>query len=200
MAETIYVITFYDLNHAQPDYRGEPLNAKFLDTDRNYVWFLIDKEVPEPLQGRKVLFEKDFNPQLARAAAKHLAEWAFLLMEVEHGFCEYPFFMTSSRFYEKNIKLGGDLNSEWDRLFSYLGRYGYGYLPSYNRRLRWLDYDYEKLAAMGKKDKFSPFNERSFDVVEELFGVRIPDDYPAWTDLQCNYIGFNTREDLLAYV
>lgn len=200
MAETIYVLTFYELNHGLPDYRGEPLNPRFLETDRNYVWFLIDEEVPKPLEGRKIVFETDFDPRLARAGAKHLAEWSFLLMEVEHAFCEYPFFMVSSRFYEKNIKLGGDLNTEWDKIFSYLRRYGWGYLPSYNRRLRWLDYAFEKQAAWGHKEKFSPFNQRSFDVVEDLFGVNIPREYTAWTDLQCNYIGFNSREHLLEYV
>ncbi len=200
MAETIYVNTFYELNHGSSDYRGKPLDPRLLDSDRNYVWFLIDKEVPEPLVGQRVLFEKDFDPRLARAGAKHLAEWSFLLMELEHGFAEYPFFLVSSRFYEKNFKLGGDLNTEWDRLFGYLRRYRWGYLPSYNRRLRWLNYEHEKQAALGAKEEFSPFNRRSFTIVDDLFGVKIPAEYGAWTDFQCNYIGFASREDLVEYV
>lgn len=200
MAETVYVITAYELNHGSPDYRGQPLDPRFVDSDRNYVYFLIDKEVPEPLEGKRTLFEKDFDPKLARAGAKHLAEWSFLLMEAQEAFCEYPFFMVSSRFYEKNLILGGDLNSEWERMFAYLRRYRWGYLPSYNRPLRWLHYDFDKQVAYGKRYGFSPFNPESFSVVEDLWGVRIPEEYPAWTDLQCNYIGFASREDLLAYV
>ncbi len=200
MAPTVYVITNYAQNHGCPDYRGQPLDPRFLDSDRNYVYFLIDQEVPELLRDKRVLFEKQIDPRLARFGAKHMAEWAFFLMEAEHAFCEYPFYAISSRFYEKNAMLGGDLNSEWDRIFAGLERYGWGYLPSYDRPLRWLDYEYEKQTKWGSKVRFNPFNERSFDVVNDLFGVKIPEQYTAWTDLQCNYIGFRSREDLLAYV
>jgi len=200
MAPTVYVITHYAQNHGSPDYRGMPLDPRFVESDNNYVYFLIDDEVPEPLKGKRVLFEKEIDARLARLGAKHLAEWSFFLMESEHSFCEYPFFAVSSRFYEKNFKLGRDLNSEWDRLFDYLRHYRWGYLPSYNRRLRWLHYEHEKQAALGAKEEFTPFNQRSFTIVNDLFGVKIPEEYGGWTDLQCNYIGFASREDLLEYV
>jgi len=53
------------------------------------------------------------------AGQRYFAEWSLLLADkTRHAFCSYPFFMVSSRFYEKNHWLRTDLNSEWERMFS----------------------------------------------------------------------------------
>ncbi len=202
MASTIYVITFYELNHNTPGHRDTPLDPRFLDSDRNYVYYLIDEALPEPLRGKRVLFEKQIDPTLYKAGAIHLGEWSFLLAEVKHGFCEYPFFMISSRFYQKNTFLQTDLNVEWETIFNYLQQYGWGFLPSYDRPLGWVDFEWRDPKSFGYRYQFflHRFTDSAFPLIDELYDVRIPEDYPAMSDLQCNYIGFQSRQHLLDYV
>lgn len=196
---TIYAITYHEFNH-EPLRLGKkwPLDPRFLKSDRNYVYYLIDKEIPETLKGKKTLLEHEIDPVLYEAGGKYFGEWSFLLAEEKHAFCQYPFFMISSRFYEKNEWLLTDLNREWDALFSHLEEYGFGYLPSYNRPLRWIDLG--KVSAKKEKYRFSPFTEKTYETTRDLFGVRIPEDYRFTADLFCNYIGFKSRKELLSYV
>lgn len=200
MDPTIYVITYHEFNHGKQRH-GHPINQNFLQTPRNYVFYLIDKTVPEELAGQKVILEHDLDPVLHAAGGKHLGEWSFLLAEEKHAFCKYPFFMISSRFYEKNKWLNADLNFEWDRLFSFFNRYGWGYLPSYDRPLKWYDLSSWRRAIKNKAWKYSlfPFTEKTYKLIKEFY-VDIPDEYRYVSDFFCNYIGFRSREDLLNYV
>lgn len=198
MAPTVYIVTYHEFNHGK---NRKPLDKRFLDSDKNYVYYLIDKEVPSQLQGKKVILERDLDPDLYAAGGKHFGEWSFLLAEEKHAFCEYPFFMISSRFYEKNAWLNTDLNREWETLFSQFEEYKWGYLPSYNRPIRWIDLDFRKeIQRAAWEYKFFPFTEKTYKLTEELFGVNIPSQYRFTADLFCNYIGFRSREDLLSYV
>lgn len=196
MTKTIYVITAYAFNHEKKE-----LDERFLQSSNNYVYYLIDHNVPKALVDKKVILEKDLDPFLHVAGAKYFAEWSFLLNEAKNSFCTYPFFMISSRFYQKNRWLKNDLNAEWERLFTYLETYKYGMLPSYDRPLRWIDLKWKKKVLPSYNTYFFfPFTHKTFPLVEEILGVSIPQDYRYFSDLFCNYIGFNTREELLAYV
>jgi hypothetical protein len=199
----IYVITYHQFNHVvSPAYpRAKPLDARFLQGNRPYTYYLIDKEIPAPLKDQSVILESRLSPTLYEAGGKYFGEWSFLLAEKEHSFCEYPFFMISSRFYEKNHWLYADLNQHWDALFDYLSQYRWGYLPSYDRPLRWIDLSWEKeVKNRAWEYKFFPFTEKTYELVEHLFAINIPRDYRFTADLFCNYIGFHSREDLLEYV
>lgn len=197
---TIYVITNYQVNHNSPGLRNEPIDSRFLVSNRNYVFYLIDEAIPAPLKDKQILFEWKIDPLLHQRGKEYFAEWSFLLAEAKHSFASYPMFMISSRFYEKNIWLKTDLNIEWDKLFSYLSQYGWGYLPSYNRPLGWFDLELAKFRKQNSTYNFLPFNESSFQLINEVYNVKIPDDYSSMSDLQCNYIGFYSREHLLDYV
>lgn len=200
MAPTLYVHTFYKGNHAAEGYRQRPIDPRFLDSDRNLVYFLIDDEVPPALEGRRILQERELDPKYKAAGARHLSEWAFLLAEADEGFCEYPMFMTSSRFYEKNTLLRTDLNREWDALFARLEEYGWGFLPSYDRPLTWVPFRWVMRDRPLPWWPFSPFTADAFEPVRRHYGIRIPEDYAAFADLQCNYIGFQSREHLVRYI
>ncbi len=197
---TIYVITAYEINHNSPGYRNHPLDDRFVKSDRNYVYFLIDDHVPAPLEGKQVLHEKQIDPELAQAGKNHLAEWSFLLMEEKNAFCEYPFFIISSRFYEKNTMIKRDLNQEWDKIFDYLEQYGWGYLPSYDRPLTFIDYEWTALEKYGKRYTHFPFTKKTFTLINDLYGVAIPAQYRRMSDLTCNYIGFKSRQELVDYI
>lgn len=200
MAEAIYVITYHEFNHGSKR-PNHPLDSRLLDTNKNYIFYLIDQDVPPVLQDKKTILEKDLDPLLHRAGAKVFGEWSFLLAEEKHAFCEYPFFMISSRFYEKNCWLQSDLNSEWDSLFFYLHQYGWGYLPSYDRPLRWIDLSWEdSLKNRAWEYTFFPFTNQTYESIHSCFGINIPKDYRFTADLFCNYIGFKSRKELLEYV
>jgi hypothetical protein len=188
---TLYVVTYYKFNHAA---RHVPIDSRFANSDRNIVYFLIDKSCPEPLRDKKVLFESQIDPLLAEAGKRYFAEWTFLLAEAKHAFCTYPLFTVSSRFYEKNRWLQTDLNREWETIFRYLGRYGWGYLPSYNRPFGWQD------LTMYKARGLLPVTDAGRALIRDMFGVGIPETYHLMSDFFCNYIGFQSREHLLAYV
>ena len=127
---SVYVITNHRFNH----HIGRlPLDRRLAQSGHNIVFYLIDDTCPPALKGRQFILEKQIDPLLATAGKRYFAEWSFLLAEAAHGFCSYPFFTISSRFYEKNTWLKSDLNSQWDRLFGFLEDYGWGYLPSYDR-------------------------------------------------------------------
>ncbi|MBP9841506.1 MAG: hypothetical protein KBC64_03665 [Simkaniaceae bacterium] len=199
---TIYVVTYHEFNHGslRPG-PPRPLDERLLNHDKNYVFYLIDKEVPEVLKNKKTILEYDLDPMIHKAGGQDFGEWSFLLAEEKHSFCEYPFFMISSRFYEKNQWIHKSLNEEWDTLFQHLAEYGFGYLPSYDRPIRWIDLSWEQYEKKGAwKYRFSPFTAKTYELIKTMFGVNIPKDYRYTADLFCNYIGFNTRQDLLDYV
>lgn len=202
MTPTVYVITYHDFNHGhlRPG-PPRPLDARFLNSQNHYVYYLIDQSVPPPLRDKKTLLECEIDPLLHTAGGKFFGEWSFLLAEEKHRFCTYPLFMISSRFYEKNSWLMRDLNQEWNTLFQYLGQYGFGFLPSYDRPIRWIDLSWEKkIRSKAWTYQFFPFTPQTYQLVEDIFGTRIPSDYRYTVDLFCNYIGFQSRQDLLDYV
>ena len=139
---TVYVLTAHEFNHS-PQLGKLPLDLRFVNSEREYVYFLVDPKVPLALEGKPAVLEREIDPSLADAGRDYLGEWAFLLAEAKHSFCKYPFFMVSSRFYQKNQWLVTDLNREWDQLFFLLAKYGWGYLPSYDRPLRWIDLEWK---------------------------------------------------------
>ena len=197
---SIYVLTAHEFNH-NPQFGKLPLDSRFINSDRNYIYYLIDNKVPPILKTKSVLLEREIDSQLADAGRDHFGEWSFLLAEAKHSFCSYPFFMISSRFYQKNQWLLTDLNTEWDRLFLLLKKYGWGYLPSYDRPLRWIDLEWKsKIRKASWNYTFFPFTEDTFRLVQDIYGVKIPEEYRAFSDLFCNYIGFQSREHLLQYV
>lgn len=185
----------------RPDGAKYPLDKRFLESSRNYIYYLIDKEVPPVLKDKPTILEYSMDPILHKAGGRYLGEWSFLLNEAKYGFAQYPLFMVSSRFYEKNRWLYRDLNSEWETLFSYFQKYQWGYLPSYDRPLRWINLAWEKLVKKEAwKHRFFPFTEQAYSLIEQVFGVNIPKNYQYTADLFCNYIGFKDRQSLLAYV
>lgn len=203
MAPRIYLITYHRFNHEpSPAYpNAQPLDSRFLSENSRYTYYLIDKEVPPVLQSKPVILESTLSSTLYEAGGKYLGEWSFLLNEEKFGFCQYPFFMISSRFYQKNRWLHRSLNEEWDQLFAYLNQYGWGYLPSYDRPLRWIDLSWkEHVERQIWKYRFFPYTEHTYKLTEEIFGVNIPRDYRYTADFFCNYIGFKSRAELLAYV
>ncbi len=170
---TIYVITYHRFNHEE---KGRlPLDHRFLKTDHRYVFYLIDKATPPPLRKKEVLFEHEIDLPLHHAGAKYFAEWSFLLAEAKHSFCTYPFFMVSSRFYEKNRWLLQDLNQNWELLFSQFKTYGWGYLPSYDRPFHWLDLkkNIDNL-SQGKKNRFFPLTLDAFSLIQRLYQIDVP--------------------------
>lgn len=178
-----------------------PLDKRFLESSRNYIYYLIDKEVPPILKDKPTVLESNMDPLLYKAGGRYLGEWSFLLNEAKYGFAQYPLFMISSRFYEKNQWLYRNLNDEWDELFSYFQKYQWGYLPSYDRPLRWIDLAWEKFVRKKMwKYQFFPFTEQTYSLIEQVFGTNIPKDYRYTADLFCNYIGFRDRQSLLKYV
>lgn len=201
MTETIYVITHYAFNHTEQKKLASPLHQDFLTSDRNFVFYLIDEKCPDILKNKKIIREKKIDPLLAIAGKNHLSEWAFLLAEEKHAFCDYPFFMISSRFYEKNTWLQTTLSDEWERIFGMFKQYRFGFLPSYDRPLRWIDLDWkEKLKKEVWRYSYFPWKEKAFQLVRDLYDVKIPQEYRFVSDLQCHYIGFRDREALLDYV
>ena len=188
---SLYVVTYYKFNH----HLGRmPLDRRFLDSPRNVVYYLIDRACPAPLRNKSVLMEYNLDGDLFLAGQRYFAEWSFLLAEARHAFCNYPFFMVSSRFYEKNRWLRTDLNQEWDRMFGLLKEYGWGYLPSYDRAWAWQDLQgYQQQGLL-------PVTVAGRQLVRDLYGVDLPGNYRYMSDFFCNYIGFQSREHLMEYV
>ena len=194
-----YVITHHKFNHVNPA-TSRPLDRRFLENG-GYTYYLIDKEVPDILKEKPSLLEWKLDEELYEAGGKFFGEWSFLLAEEKLKFCEYPFFMISSRFYEKNSWLMNDLTVERDLLFKYLQEYGWGYLPSYDRPIRWIDLSWKKeVKNEAWRYKFFPFTEKTYSLIKEIFGVSIPEDYRFTADLFCNYIGLKSRAEFTEYV
>ena len=200
MKPTIYVITYHKFNHDLSRNGAKPLDSRFINTDKNYVFYLIDKERPDVLSDKQVLFEHEIDPLLPDAGRFYFAEWTFLLAEAKHAFCTYPLFMTSSRFYEKNLTLTTDLNKEWDFLFSQFNKYRYGWLSSYDRPLRWIPLHVNKYIERFEYGYFFPFTQKAYDVTCDILKLRNNYEFTNTPDLFCNYIGFKDREALLDYV
>jgi hypothetical protein len=189
-APAIWVLTALDFNHRQ---RGCPLDPRFFD-GRPHPFFFFDEALDLAGFPAPAWREADIAPHLAEAGRKHLAEWTFLLAEYERPFLRYPFFAISSRFYEKNTRLRAPLSAHWDDLFGLLDRYGWGYLPSYDR-----DFGFIEMAEYKEKG-YLRTTDAGLDFVEAQFGVRMVDDYRYAADFFCNYIGFRGRAELERYV
>jgi hypothetical protein len=185
-----YVLTALDFNHIK---RPMNLDGRFFDCT-NTEFYFFDSELDLNGFPRPALMEVAVHPKIASAGRLHLAEWSFLLAEYEKGFAKYPFFMTSSRFYEKNKRLRGSLGTYQARLFQFLKKYGYGYLPSYDRNLSFIDLeDYRRLGRLGITDE-------RYDLILKKFGVDMTNEGRWVSDYWCNYIGFGTREHLTRYI
>ena len=171
MKETIYLITNYEK-------RQKPLDERFLKSKKNYNYYLIDKKIPEILKNKKCLIEYDLDPSLYEAGKRDFAEWSFLLAEEKHSFCEYPFFVISSRFYEKNNWLIKDLDEYWENLFEFLRKYKFGFLPSYDRPMRWVSFsDWEKKIKREEwRFRFFPFTSDTSNLIKEVFDLHLSDE------------------------
>lgn len=200
MKPTIYVITYHKFNHNLSRSGAKPIDPRFINTDKNYVFYLIDKERPEILNNKQVLLEHEIDSLLPEAGRNYFAEWTFLLAEAKHSFCNYPLFMTSSRFYEKNITLTTDLNKEWDYLFSQFNKYRFGWLSSYDRPLRWIPLRVKKYIERFEYGYFFPFTQKAYDISCDILNLKNNDEFTSSPDLFCNYIGFKDRSALLDYV
>jgi hypothetical protein len=87
-----------------------------------------------------------------------------------------------------------DINQEWDNIFNYLERYGWGYLPSYDRHLEWQD------LSIYLSKRLLPVTQLGCDLIEKIYNISIPNDYRFMSDFYCNYIGFQSRQHLEEYV
>jgi hypothetical protein len=198
---TIYVVTAYEHNHTAP---GVPVDSRLLDRDHDYRFFVVDRRLPPQLAALNTLQESVVAPHLAMPGKKYLAEWTFFLAEYEKAFCSYPFFVISSRFYEKNRALRTNLSIEWETIFTLLRRYGWGYLPSYDRP--GLFVSPEITPAL---QPYTFVTEYGWKVAADILGIDAAGTtnnsaldlaYRGQPDFGCNYIGFATREHLTQYV
>ncbi len=185
-----YILTALEFNHIQRPMRLD--KRLFDETNTEFYFFDAGLDLAEFPRCYKT--EQETYPLIADAGRKHLAEWSFLLAEYEKNFAEYPFFMTSSRFYEKNSRLRHPLGRYQSDLFKWLEIYGYGYLPSYDRNLSFVDMnEYEINGWLGT-------DENTFSFINEVFGVNMKEEGRFVSDFWCNYIGFQSRKHLVAYV
>jgi hypothetical protein len=188
---TAYVLTAHRFNHLS---RGVPIDPRLLARPDETVFYFVEPEgVPADFSA-PALAEAEIFPEIGEAGKRHLAEWSFLLAEYYRPFARYPFYMVSSRFYEKNERLPGalhDYSAEW---FRRLRQYGYGYWPSYNRQLGFEDLcEYFRLGRLGMK-------QEGLDLLERLYGVKFLAEYRWFSDFFCNYLGFQSRAHFEAYV
>jgi hypothetical protein len=190
-APTVYVLTAYDFNHRR---RRKPIDPRLRRAPSNYVFYFFDDAGVPPRFPRPALAEIDVSPRLHEAGKRHLAEWSFFLAEYERPFLKYPFVAISSRFYEKNTRLPGRLEWYLPRFGEYLRRYGYGYLPSYDRPFALVDLaDYHRKGHLGTE-------REGFDLIQRLYGVRLIDEYRLTGDFWCNYVAFESRRHFERYV
>ena len=188
---TLYVVTAYQFNHVE---RSIPIDSKFLEPPLNSVFYFVDKTGAPSCFPNDSINEIDLNPRINKAGQTHLAEWTFFLTEYEKCFAQYPFFVTSSRFFEKNERLSLGLAAIWDKCIQALQHYGWGYLPSYNRKAGFedlRDYWNEGHLAM---------TEQGLDIIKKFYGIRYINDYRYASDFFCNYIGFASRKHFEKYV
>lgn len=197
----IYVITNYKFNHDTDFYEyNHPLDSRFLLSKNPYFYYLTDAQVPELLLGKNCILENTFDPLIKKAGKEHLAEWATFLCEYKYQFARYPMYIISSRFYQKNRYLDRDLDQQWDKLFDGLTQYGYGMLPSYDRPLRWIYPRYkDTIPKYQSRYAFFPFKRKAFELMEDLYSIKIERDFPHYTDFFCDYFGFQTYENFAKY-
>lgn len=189
---SVYVLTAFEFNHKK---RNIFIDGRFNST-RNYTFYFFDQEIDLDSFPLRFLREDWIFPIIAEAGRKHLAEWAFFLMEYHKKVLNYPFYVISSRFYEKNNRLPGSLDEHWDAMFSGLLRYGYGYLPSYDRDLSFIDMK----AYYDAAESTLGTTVHGLDYITKRFGIDMQIDYSSVSDYWCNYIGFATREHFERYI
>jgi len=191
-AGTFYVVTAYERTHLR---LNKPIDPRFLAAEENTSYYVVDPQ-PDPnwpLPRRRVI-EHQLNPKLGELGRDHMGEWSFLLNEYERGFASYPFYVISSRFYEKNPRLRASLAQLSDYLFAGLSRYGWGYLPSYDRPPGYEDLrGYSKSAHLG-------ITPTGIDLIRSIYGIDMLRDGRWFSDFFCNYIGFQSRDHLKRYV
>jgi hypothetical protein len=187
-----YAVTAYSGTHLR---RNLPIDPRLSEGNERTLFYLVDQQ-PDPswkLPG-PVIAEKDFDPRIMEAGKKHLGEWSFLLNEYYTPFAKYPFYFLSSRFYEKNQRLSVSLNSIAELLFAGLDRYGWGYLPSYDRPPGYVDLlGYSRGTPLG-------IRKSGADLVKSILGIDPVFEARWFSDFFCNYIGFRSRQELIQYV
>jgi hypothetical protein len=188
---TVYLITAYRHNHIE---RGTPVDPRFLQSARNYVFYFVDKEGAVPGFKSRSIAEVALHPEIQLAGQRHLGEWTFLLTEYTRRFADYPLFMISTRFYEKNRRLTCSLDELWNDLFDYLSQYGYGYLPSYDR-----DFGFEDLMQYYETSLIGTTLE-GVDLINRIYEIDFMTECRYFSDFFCNYIGFAGRQELERYV
>jgi hypothetical protein len=191
--QTIYVVTHHRFNHQE---RNKPIDPRFIKSSRRYVYYLIDAEAPPELSNKDILFEDKIDPLIKEASRLYFAEWGLLLNEERYSMLHYPFFMISSRFYEKNRTLRTTLDLEWDNLFSCFQSYRWGFLPSYEKPNVWVDAHTAEI----KMDLY--IAPKGNELIREIYGVDICNhsSYRYIGDFFCHYIGFRDRSALLEFV
>jgi hypothetical protein len=188
---TLYVITAYKFNHIE---RPQPIDPSLFNPALNAIFYFVDTDGAPPGFTAPHMNEADLNPAIMAAGKAHLAEWTFLLTELERAFAKYPFYVVSSRFPEKNTSLHGGLADVWHLASESLNEFGWGYLPSYNRPANFQDMvEYLARGRLGMREEGIAF-------VDGFWGVRIPDEYRYVSDFFCNYIGFKSREHFERYM
>ncbi|MCH9609793.1 MAG: hypothetical protein S4CHLAM45_01850 [Chlamydiales bacterium] len=199
---SIYLITHYALNHDKNRYDWvEPIDPRFLNSKNNYTYYLIDNEIPESLKGKNCILENSFDPLVKKGGKHHLSEWSTFLAERKYRFATYPMFIISSRFYEKNRFLQKSLDKLWEPLFQGLDQFGYAMLSSYDRPLRWMYPKYKDThPKYQKRFAFYPLKRKSFELIEQLYGINIEKDFPHYTDFCCDYFGFKSYEHFAKYL
>lgn len=188
---TAYILTAYRFNHLS---RGVPIDPRLLARPDDTIFYFVEPEGAPAGFEAPALAEVDIFPEIGEAGKRHLAEWSFLLAEYYRPFARYPFYMVSSRFYEKNERLPGSLYDYSEEWFGRLREYGYGYWPSYNRQLGFEDLcEYFQIGRLGMK-------QEGLELLERLYGVKFLSEYRWFSDFFCNYLGFQSRAHFEAYV
>lgn len=184
----LYIITAWQFNHVD---RGISLDERLTDPRLDPVFYFVDRP-PESFPHPSII-EPELNPRIAEAGRLYLAEWSFLMTELERPFAHYPFFVTSSRFFEKN-QLVPSLGDLWSDAIAALGDLGWGYLPSYDRPAGFVDLaEYLEHGRLG-------MCEAGLAFVDGYYGVRIPQQYRLMSDFFCNYLGFASRAHFERYM
>lgn len=184
----LYVITAWQFNHVD---RGISLDERLTDHRLEPVFYFVDRP-PERFPHPSVV-EPEINPAIAEPGRLYLAEWSFLMTELERPFARYPFFVTSSRFFEKNHLLPSLVNV-WPDAMTALADMGWGYLPSYDRPAGFVDLaEYLEHGRLG-------MCEAGLAFVDGYYGVRIPQQYRLMSDFFCNYLGFASRTHFEKYM
>ena len=184
----LYVVTAWRFNHVE---RNLPLDERLTDPRLDPVFYFVDQP-PEGFSQPHIV-EPEINPAIVGAGRTHLAEWSFLMTELERPFARYPFFVTSSRFFEKNA-LVPSLVDLWPSAMAALDEMGWGYLPSYDRPAGFVDLaEYFEAGRLG-------MCETGLAFVDGFYGVRIPLQYRFMSDFFCNYLGFASRAHFEQYM